>query len=52
MWPLILEFAFKLFTGEVWHVWQEHKAKEKAQAIADSPETKDELITVFKDGKV
>lgn len=27
-WLAIIEFVAKLFTGELWRVWQQHKQKE------------------------
>ncbi len=47
-WLFIKEFI----SGEVWRLWAIHKAKEKAQAIADSPATKDELLDVLEQGKL
>jgi hypothetical protein len=46
-WGTILGFIWELFTGEVWNAWQAHKAKEQAQAVSNSPTTKEELDEVL-----
>jgi hypothetical protein len=40
---LVLQFLWKLFTGELWHIWQEHEQRKAAQAVADSPSTLKDL---------
>jgi hypothetical protein len=40
---LALEFAWKLISGELWNIYQAHKAKHAAQAVANAPVTEEEL---------
>jgi hypothetical protein len=51
-WSLGFAFLKELITGEVYRLWAEHKAREKAQAVADAPATKAELIDVLDKAKI
>ena len=35
MWSLLFEFVIKLLSGEVWHVWKEHKTWEAIKSQND-----------------
>ena len=54
MWweSLVWLFLKDFITGEVWRLWQRHKTEVKAQAIADAPITKDELLDTLHEEKL
>jgi hypothetical protein len=50
MWALIFSFLKALLTGELARIWRQHMQAEKAQAIADAPETDKERLDAAEHG--
>ena len=45
-------FIKEFITGEVWRLWREHKDRAWAQAVADAPVSKAELLSIRDSGKL
>lgn len=52
MWTLIFLFLKELLTGEVYRLWQAHKARERQQAVADTPESDKEWVDAASKGEL
>ncbi len=45
-------FLKELVSGEIWRLWNAHKAAQKSQAVADSPVTDAEWLEAARHGEL